>query len=388
MAPTSGDAHGASLGVVVREWSRLGITGFGGPPAHVTLLRKLCVDANAWIDEEEFEHALAATNLLPGPASTQMAIYCAWRVRGVLGALVGGLCFITPGFIVIVALAALFLNNAAPPFITGVALGAGAAVPAVALRTAHQLGGASWRRVASSGSTRRRWVPYALVGFATSLWLPSLIVLAIVATGLVEVVARTRVTRDTSAAFFAALAPAHLVGAGAGAGALAWVALKIGALSYGGGFVIVPLMQHDVVTTYHWMTGAQFLNAVALGQLTPGPVVLSIAVVGYAVKGVAGALLATAVAFTPSFVFVIAAGPHFERLRTNRRATAFLAGAGPCVIGAIGGSSIALGLLLERLWQLPILAVALVWLFVARKSLLSALLVSGLAGAVVGVWLH
>ena len=95
----------------------------------------------------------------------------------------------------------------------------------------------------------------------------------------------------------------HTVALG-GIGALAWVAFKVGALSYGGGFVIVPLMQHDAVSTYHWMTGAQFLDAVALGQVTPGPVVLTVAVVGYAAAGIAGGLLAAVVAFAPSFIFV------------------------------------------------------------------------------------
>ena len=103
----------------------------------------------------------------------------------------------------------------------------------------------------------------------------------------------------------------------AGLGALAWVAFKVGALSYGGGFVIVPLMQHDAVDTYHWMTGAQFLDAVALGQITPGPVVLTVAVVGYAAAGIAGGLLAVVVAFAPSFMFVLAGGPRFDQIRTQ-----------------------------------------------------------------------
>jgi chromate transporter len=136
------------------------------------------------------------------------------------------------------------------------------------------------------------------------------------------------------------------------------------------------------------MTGAQFLNAVALGQVTPGPVVLSIAVVGFAAKGVTGALLAAGVAFSPSFAAVLIGGPHFERLRSSVRATTFLSGAGPCVIGAIGASSLSLGLLLERGWQTLILAASLLWLFVARKSPLTALLLSGAAGGLISVWVH
>ena len=125
----------------------------------------------------------------------------------------------------------------------------------------------------------------------------------------------------------------------AGCSSLAWVAFKVGALSYGGGFVIVPLMQADAVDHYHWMTDGQFLNAVALGQITPGPVVQTVAVVGYAAAGVGGGLLAAAVAFSPSFAFVLVGGSHFDRIRANERARAFLDGAGPAAIGAILGSA-------------------------------------------------
>ena len=111
--------------------------------------------------------------------------------------------------------------------------------------------------------------------------------------------------------------------------ALAWVAFKVGALSFGGGFVIIPLMQHDAVHTYHWMTAGQFLTAVALGQVTPGPVVQTVAVVGYAAAGIGGGLLASLVAFTPSFCFVLGRRRHFDRLRRSAGVQAFLTGAGP-----------------------------------------------------------
>lgn len=161
-----------------------------------------------------------------------------------------------------------------------------------------------------------------------------------------------------------------------GVGALAWVALKVGALSYGGGFVIIPLMQHDAVHTYHWMTAAQFLTAVALGQVTPGPVVQTVAVVGFAAAGVGGGLLASLIAFAPSFGFVLGGGPYFGRLRRNPRVQAFLTGAGPAAIGAIAGAAIPLGLSLAHLWQAGVLAVAAVWLVGLRRGV-----VTGIAGA-------
>jgi chromate transporter len=166
-----------------------------------------------------------------------------------------------------------------------------------------------------------------------------------------------------------------------GLAAVAWVALKVGLLSYGGGFVIVPLMQHDAVHTYHWMTAGQFLDAVALGQITPGPVVQTVAVVGYAASGLIGGLLAAAVAFTPSFVFILAGGPHFDRLRTNPWAQGFLTGAGAASIGAIAGSTVPLALALSHLWQLGVLAAAAVWLLALRRGVVAALV----GAAVVGV---
>jgi len=170
-----------------------------------------------------------------------------------------------------------------------------------------------------------------------------------------------------------------------GFGALAWVAFKVGALSYGGGFVIVPLMQHDAVTTYHWMTNAQFLNAVALGQVTPGPVVQTVAVVGYAAGGVGGGLLAALIAFAPSFAFILIGGRHFDQIRANDSVEAFLTGAGPAVIGAIAGSAVPLGLAFGHLWQIPVLAGAAVWLFVVRRGVVSGLLIAGAVGIVLAL---
>jgi len=168
-------------------------------------------------------------------------------------------------------------------------------------------------------------------------------------------------------------------------GSLVWVAIKVGALSFGGGFVIIPLMQHDAVHTYHWMTTAQFLSAVALGQVTPGPVVQTVAVVGYAAAGVAGGLLAAAVAFVPSFVFVLAGGPHFDRFRRSPAAQAFLAGSGPAAIGAIAGAAVTLGFGLTQLWQAAVLAGAIGWLVVLRRGVVSAILAAAGIGVIIAL---
>ena len=150
-----------TLGAVARAWGRIGIVGFGGPPAHIALLRELVVERRRWMPPEQFEDGLAAANLLPGPASTQLAIYTAWRTRGLAGALVGGLAFILPGLVLIVALAALFLGSP-PDWIRGAGAGAGAAVAAVAVHAGLLLLRPAWHRVGSD--VRRRFVAYALLG--------------------------------------------------------------------------------------------------------------------------------------------------------------------------------------------------------------------------------
>ena len=363
-----------SLSVIAKEWLRLGITGFGGPPAHIALLRKLCVEKNKWIESTEFEDAVATTNLLPGPASTQLAIFCAWKLREVRGALLGGLCFIAPGLVIIIALAALFLAKHPMNWVLGAAGGAGAGVAVVALNAAYQLVPGSWQRFTST--QRARWFVYAILGVLCTNFLPAFVVLVLLACGLFEVLLRAS---DQRLGLMGPLALGH--GAAlTGMGAVCWVALKVGALSYGGGFVIIPLMQHDVVSTYHWMTNAQFLNAVALGQITPGPVVQTVAVVGYSARGLTGALLAAFIAFTPSFIFVLIGAPRFEKIRKNKNVASFFAGAGTAVLGAIAGASVPLTRALHHGWQIPLLLLMFVWVFLLRKGVVSGLLICGAVG--------
>jgi chromate transporter len=429
MARPEPDQARVPLLTIAREWGRIGCVGFGGPPAHIALLRALCVDQRGWLSAAEFEDGVAATNLLPGPASTQLAIFCAWRLRGSAGALVGGACFIVPGLIIILALSALFLAARPPLWIRGAAAGAGAAVPAVALSAALGLAPASWRRVGISFAGRARWACYLLAGAAAGALTGPFLVLVLAGCGLAELFIRTRPRQRAGRPApgqdrageqgsgergsgqqgsgphgagpngagphgpRGALLPLLAVPVTATGGllAVAWVAIKVGLLSYGGGFVIIPLMQHDAVHTYHWMTSTQFLSAVALGQITPGPVVQTVAVVGYAAAGIGGGLLAALVAFAPSFAFVLLGGSRFDRLRRNPGVQAFLTGAGPAAIGAIAGAAIPLGLGLAHGWQVGVLALAALWLIVLRRSVVLAILgagalgvVAALAGATIG----
>jgi chromate transporter len=398
-----------SLWTVLREWGRIGCIGFGGPPAHIKLLRRLVVERRGWLDAREFEDAVAVCNLLPGPASTQLTIFCAWRVRGRLGALVGGAAFILPGLVAILALSVLFMSSSPPLAVLGAGAGAGGAVPAVAVSAGAALLIPSWRNRRATW----RWLLYVAAGLAAAATVGVWLVVVLLSCGAAEVAIRSArggfadngrasVPPDTSGAdapggadtagggsadklrglAAVPLALTWLAGGGVLA-AVAWEAFKIGGLAFGGGFVIIPLMQSDAVSHYHWMTSAQFLNAVALGQVTPGPVVQTVAVVGYAAAGIGGGLLASAVAFAPSFAFVLLGGRHFGQIRSNQRARSFLDGAGPAAIGAILGSAITLARALSHPWQYLVLAGALVLLFPLRRGVVLTLLAAAAVGVAV-----
>ncbi|MCE3286530.1 MAG: putative chromate transporter [Gaiellaceae bacterium] len=366
-----------TLGAIARAWGRIGIVGFGGPPAHIALLRELVVDRRRWMRPEQFEDGLAAVNLLPGPASTQLAIYTAWRTGGPAAAVVGGLAFIVPGLVLIVALAALFLGSP-PDWIRGAGAGAGAAVAAVAVHAGILLLRPAWARVAPA--IRWRFIAYALLGAASAATLGPWLVAVLVACGVAELGWRRLAGGGLSISPFAAIAV--VATSGGTIASLAWVAFKVGALSYGGGFVIIPLMQADAVERYGWMSDAEFLNAVALGQVTPGPVTHTVAVVGYAAAGVPGALLAAAVAFAPSFAFFLVGAQRFDRFVANRDVRGFFDGAGPAAIGAILGSALPLALALQERWQWAVLAGAAVALLALRRGVVLTLLAAGVVGAV------
>jgi chromate transporter len=497
MTSSPADQPAPSLPVILREWGRIGCVGFGGPPTHIRMLRDLCVSRRGWLDATEFEDALAACNLLPGPASTQLAIFCAWRLRGRAGALVGGAAFILPGLALILVLAAVFLAGTPPLWVRGAGAGAGAAVAAVAVQAGCGLIPASWARArearagwaragwaragwarargdragwARAGwarargdraqrawwASRARWAGYLAAGGVAAATVGPWLVLVLLGCGVIELTAQRGLARreaaggpagpdepagpvppagpavspagpavppagpavppagpagppDTAGSRPGAAAVAPVLGApvlaakalaakalaakvlaaavlGGGVTlSVAWVALKVGALSYGGGFVIIPLMQGDAVGRYHWLTSGQFLNAVALGQITPGPVVHTVSAVGYAAAGLGGGLLAAVVAFAPSFAFVLAGAPRFGRLRGDARAGAFLAGAGPAAIGAILGSAIPLALALSQAWQYAVLAAAAVLLLLLRRGVVLTLLLCGVAGVVIAL---
>jgi chromate transporter len=265
------------------------------------LFRRLCVTEREWLTEEQFERAIAATNLLPRPrldptrdllrlatARPDRRTHRRPRLH-------------SPGLVVILALSVLFLSGSPPAWIRGAGMGAGAAVAPVAVTAGLGVALPIWRRTANA--VRPRILPYALAGAIAAATTGPWLVLVLLTCGAIELIWQRQLAAG-GMSFHAWPLLATTVEPG-GTGALIWTALKVGALAFGGGFVIVPLMQSDAVGTYHWMTHGQFLNAVALGQITPGPLTQTVAAVGYSAGGFPAALLAAFVAFLPSFPFIL-----------------------------------------------------------------------------------
>jgi chromate transporter len=308
-----------------------------------------------------------------------LAILSAWQVAGPIGAVVGGVAFIVPGLVLILGLAVLFLAGSPPTWVLGAAAGTGAAVAAVAVHAAVGLLRPSWGRAPN----HRRWIAYALFGGVAAATVGPWLVVVLLGCGGIELASQHPQRNDRLGIYGWPLPVGAAASATGGTFALAWVALKVGALSYGGGFVIIPMMQADAVNHYHWMTSSQFLTAIALGQITPGPVVQTVAVVGYAAAGITGGLLAAIVAFAPSFSFVLVGARHFDRLRRSAGPRAFLDGAGPAAIGAIVGAALPLAGALRETWQYAVLAGAAFTLFALRRGVVLTLLLAAVAGLVV-----
>src|SRR5690349_11001712 len=198
MSSSPADQPAPSLPVILREWGRIGCVGFGGPPTHIRMLRDLCVGRRGWLDATEFEDALAACNLLPGPASTQLAIFCAWRLRGRAGALAGGAAFILPGLALILVLAAVFLAGTPPLWVRGAGAGAGAALAAVAVQAGSGLIPASWARARGARAkraSRARWAAYLAAGGVSAATIGPWLVLVLLGSGLIELIAQRRLRR-------------------------------------------------------------------------------------------------------------------------------------------------------------------------------------------------
>lgn len=343
------------LGELARIFLRLGTVGFGGPQAHMAMQNDEVVVKRQWLTPDDFTAGLAMCEMLPGPASTQLGIYIGYVRAGMLGALISGFCFIAPAFVIVVLLSWGYFRFQDVPQLTDLFLGISPVVTAIVLAFCWKLGKKSLKS----------WVQVliAIASFLLLLFSPINILLLFAIAGWVGMAAfRPQSSQPGDSTPFKSflLPPLPLLFASLPAENLALSSvwgferigefavplgvffLKVGSFIFGGGLVIIPLLEFEVVEQLHWLTRTEFINGVAIGQLSPGPVVLTAAFVGYKVAGVLGALISAVAIFTPSFAFILLATPILLRIRQNPWIRAFLKGVTPGVLGAIAAAAIPL----------------------------------------------
>jgi len=303
---------------------RLGATAFGGPAAHVAMMEEEVVRRRRWISREEFLDLLGATNLIPGPNSTELAIHIGHRRAGWPGLVAAGVSFILPAALLVLGLAWAYVRFGALPEAEAFLYGVKPVVVAVVAQALWKLGRAAVKDVFLG-------ILGALALAGVALGVHELVVLA--AAGALAAVRKRGAGRSATLLFPAMPAAAAALGTGAGAaaasaglGLLFLTFLKIGSVLFGSGYVLLAFLRADLVARLHWLSEAQLLDAVAAGQITPGPVFTTATFVGYLVAGPAGAGIATLGIFLPAFVFVAASGPLVPRLRRSPTAGAFLDG--------------------------------------------------------------
>jgi chromate transporter len=309
---------------------RLGATAFGGPAAHIAMMRDEVVHRRGWMSDAEFLDLLGATNLIPGPNSTEMAIHIGHRRAGGAGLLVAGAAFILPASAITLVLAWLYVHQGARPEVGWLLYGVKPVVIAIVAQAIAGLAPAAAR-------TPQLWAVGAAVATAVALGANEIV--ALLSTGVATVVlAALERHRDAGRGptlRSLLLAPAALAATGAAAttaatpvssAGLFWVFAKIGSVLFGSGYVLLAFLESELVERLGWMSQGQLIDAIAIGQLTPGPVFTTATFVGYLLAGNAGALAATCGIFLPAFVFVAASAPLVPRLRKSWVASTFLDG--------------------------------------------------------------
>jgi chromate transporter len=314
---------------------RLGTTAFGGPAAHIALMEDEFVRRRAWLTREQFLDLVGAAGLIPGPSSTEVAIYVGYRRAGWRGLLVAGLCFILPAALMVTATAWAYVRYGRLPALGGMLYGAKAVILAIVAQALVALG---------RTAIKSAWLAALGVGAAIASALSVSPVVVLLAAGLVSAVARRRSSDRMVALIGPAPFGASIVTAApAGLLKLFLVFLKIGAVVFGSGYVLLAFLRADLVDGTHWLTEAQLIDAVTVGQFTPGPVFTTATFVGYVVEGVPGALVATIGIFLPSFLLVAVSGPLIPRLRRSRIAGAFLDGVNVAALALMAVVGVQLG---------------------------------------------
>ena len=336
-SPVLSKAPTPSLTAFVAYFLRLGTVGFGGPIALAGSMQRDLVEDRGWVTKDEYMKGLALAQLAPGPLAAQLAIYLGWARAGILGATLVAFAFVIPSFLMVLAISFAYVRFGGLAWMQSAFYGIGAAVIAIILRSAYKL-----VRL-TLGRDWLLWIVFIANAIATAVMEAEVISL-IVGCGVATLLVQTWKTRSASAL---SIAPpvvlamsAGSAGAGlsASSGTLFWFFAKAGAFVFGSGLAIVPFLYGGVVRQHQWLTEQQFLDAVAVAMITPGPVVITVAFIGYLVEGFNGAVLASLGVFLPCYLFVILPAPFYSRFADNPRLKAFVDGVTAAATGAIAGA--------------------------------------------------
>jgi chromate transporter len=369
--------HG-QIGELVRYFLRLGFLGFGGPVALVGQMERELVDERKWLTKEQMRESIAICQSLPGPLAIQVGIYVAYLRGGFWGAWAGGWAFILPNFVIVAALGALYVYLGDLQPVTAIFYGVSPAVIALILHSCYRLaklGMEDWLQ----------WV-IAAVCLAVTVILQAEVALLFIGAGIVGILYYGSLFRRTPPVLSVTVAPvlAQLAPTASGSilGKLLLFFLKAGSLTFGSGLVIVPFLEQGLVQQFGWLDQRQFLIAVAIGMISPGPVVITATFVGYLVAGFWGSVVSTIGIFLPSFLLVLIAAPLLARHRGNPNVQGFVKGAYAAAIGTILGACILLGRIAVGDWLTALIGLAsLAVLFrwkVSNPLLIAATAVVGL----------
>lgn len=358
----------ASAGQLARFFLRLGTVAFGGPAAHIAMMQEEVVTRRQWLTQEQFLDLIGAANLIPGPSSTEVAIHIGYRQAGVLGLLLAGTCFILPAFLMVLGIAWAYVRFGHLPQVAGILYGVKPVVIAVIVQALWNLGRTALKTRLLAG------LGLAAIALAALGANPLLLLLGaggLIAGGQWAREKRKEAIRPLLALLLIVLAlialplllNRYLAAASVlGLRPLFWVFLKLGSVVYGSGYVLLVFLRAELVAHRAWLTSAQLLDAVAVGQVTPGPVFTTATFIGYVLAGPWGAVVATAGIFLPAFILVGVSGPLVPRLRRSPLAGAFLDGV----------NAAALALMAVVTWQLG--RAALVDVVTCALAILSAVL--------------
>lgn len=366
------------LGEFIGYFLRLGTFGFGGPIALAGYMQRDLVERHRWISKQDYVEGLALSQLAPGPLAAQLAMYLGWVRAGAWGATLVSAAFILPSFLMVLALSALYLEYGGIGWIQGAFYGIGAAVIAIIARSAVKLVGLTLAR------DRLLWFVFVVNAVVTA-WTESEIIWVFVLSGVVTLFFKAPPAPGSSASALAIpwgmwwTTGLHGPADGATIGKIGWYFTQAGAFVFGSGLAIVPFLHGGVVQEYQWLDERQFVDAVAVAMITPGPVVITVAFIGYLVAGPAGAFVAAISTFLPCYLFTVIPAPYFRSYAKNPQINAFVKGVTAAATGAIAGAVFVLGR--RAIMDVPTGLIAVVTLAVLLKVKIPEPLVILAAGA-------